>query len=115
MRQVVSVVKGGGPCTADCPFYTETGWVTGVRGVPIKTHCRATMAPFIIDCDVFNSRTIEKIEVTEEEWKAMQKAVHKRAKKERKQYDPNHEEIHPVGYNWKHDRWNAKKSSNVNQ
>jgi len=113
MRQVVSVEKGGGPCRTDCPYYSETGWVKGVLGVPLKTHCRATMETISVDCDVYNTRTIEKLQVTEEQWKAMQAAVHKRAKKERKPWPEDHEEIHPVGYNWKHDRWNAEKSSKV--
>jgi hypothetical protein len=114
MRQIVAVERGGGPCTADCPFYTDEGKVRGVRGVPLKTHCRATMEPICVDCDVFNSRTVEKLEVTDAEWKAMQRAIGKKARKERKPYNPDHEEIHPVGYNWKHDRWKAEKSKNVN-
>ena len=126
MRQVVSVEKGGGPCRTDCPYYSETGWVKGVLGVPLKTHCRATMEAISVDCDVYNTRTIEKIEVTDAEWKAMLKAIGKRAKKERKPYDPNHEEIHAVGCEWTRRRvsadeqpfgskgkWNAEKSSNV--
>ena len=44
----------------------------------------------------------------------MQKAIGKRARKERKPYDPNHDVIHPVGWSWKHkDKWNSLKSSNV--
>lgn len=126
MRQVVSVVKGGGPCTTDCPFYSETGWVRGVRGVPLKTHCRATMEAISVDCDIFNTLTVEKMEVTEAEWKAMQKAIGKKAKKERKPYPEDHEEIHAVGCEWTRSRgstpsqpcgdkgkWNAQKSSNV--
>jgi hypothetical protein len=115
MRQIVSVEIGGGPCTADCPFYTETGKVIGVRGIPLKTHCRATMEAITVDCDVFNSRTVEKLRVTDAEWKQMQKAIGKKARKERKPYPEDHEEIHAVGYNWKNeDKWNAQKSSNVN-
>ena len=127
MRQVVSVVKGGGPCTTDCPFYSETGWVRGVRGVPLKTHCRATMEAISVDCDIFNTLTVEKMEVTEAEWKAMQKAIGKKAKKERKPYPEDHEEIHAVGCEWTRRRfrtgasqpcgdkgkWNAQKSSNI--
>jgi hypothetical protein len=100
--------------------------VRGVNGVPLKTHCRGTMQDIIVDCDKFNTQTVEKMEVTDDQWKTMQKAVGKRAKKERKPYDPNHETIHPVGYNWKHrfrtgaeqpcgDKWNATKSSNIKQ
>lgn len=113
MRQVISVEKGGGPCRTDCPYYSEEGKVIGVRGVPLKTHCRATMESISVDCDVYNSRTVEKMEVTDAQWKAMQQAIGKKAMKERKPYDPEHEEIHPVGYNWKHDRWNSRKSSNI--
>ena len=114
MRQVVSVQKGGGPCSADCPYYTEGGKVIGVRGVPLKTHCRATMEGISIDCDIFNTKTVEKLEVTEAEWKAIQKAIGKKAKKERKLYDPNHEEIHAVGCEWtRKGKWNATKSSGI--
>ena len=125
MRQVISVSIGGGPCSKDCPFYTENGWVRGVNGIPLKTHCRGTMQDIIIDCDKFNSQTIEKLEVSDEQWQTMQHSVHKRAKKVRKEYPSDHAEIHPVGYNWKNavnralaaekhqDKWNANKSANV--
>ena len=126
MRQVISVEKGGGPCSTDCPYYSEKGWVKGVLGVPLKTHCRATMEAISVDCDVYNTRTIEKIEVTDVQWKAMQKAIHKKAKKERKEYDPDHEEIHPVGCEWTRrfrtgasqpcgdkGKWNSKKSERI--
>ena len=126
MRQVVSVEKGGGPCRTDCPFYSESGWVRGVRGIPLKTHCRATMEAISVDCDIFNSMTVEKMEVTDEQWKAMQKAIGKKAKKERKPYPEDHEEIHAVGCEWTRRRasageqpfgskgkWNAQKSSNI--
>ena len=123
MRQVISVTIGGGPCSKDCPFYAENGWVRGVNGVPLKTHCRGTMQDIIIDCDKFNSQTIEKLEVSDEQWQTMQHSVHKRAKKVRKEYPSDHAEIHPVGYNWKNavnrtlaaekhqDKWNANKSN----
>ena len=116
MRQVISVSIGGGPCSKDCPFYAENGWVRGVNGIPLKTHCRGTMQDIIIDCDKFNSQTIEKLEVSDEQWQIMQHSIHKRAKKVRKEYPSDHAEIHPVGYNWKHDpkgKWNATKSANV--
>ena len=123
MRQVISVTIGGGPCSKDCPFYAENGWVRGVNGVPLKTHCRGTMQDIIIDCDKFNSQTIEKLEVSDEQWQTMQHSVHKRAKKVRKEYPSDHAEIHPVGYNWKNavnralaaekhqDKWNSNKSN----
>lgn len=110
---LVALRKGGVKCSSACPFYTEKGVVRGVNGVPLKTHCRGTMETVIVDCDIWNPHEIEKLEVTEEQWKQMQHTVRKRAKKERKPYDPDHNEIHPVGWNWKHDKWNAQKSSNV--
>jgi hypothetical protein len=121
---LMALRKGGVKCSSACPFYSEEGVVRGVNGVPLKTHCRGTMETVIVDCDVFDPNHIEKLEVSEEQWKQMQQAVRKRAKKVRKPYPTDHEEIHPVGYNWKHrfmtgssqpcgDKWNAKKSSNV--
>lgn len=109
MRQVVSVVTGGGPCSKDCPYYAQEGWVRGING-PLKTHCRGTMQDIIVDCDKFNTQTVEKMEVTDDQWKTMQKAIGKRAKKERKPWPEGHDEIHPVGWNWKHDKWRAGKS-----
>ena len=114
--QIVALQEGGAKCSSSCPFYEESGWVKGVRGVPLKTHCRGTMETVIIDCDVFNPHKVEKLEVTEEQWKQMQAAIHKRAKKVRKPYPTDHAEIHPVGYNWKHypkGKWNAEKSKDV--
>lgn len=113
MRQVVSVERGGSPCSTDCPYYVESGIVRGVNDVPLPTHCRATMEKIIVDCEHFNPKTVETIEVSEEQWQSMQRAIGKRAKKERKAYPEDHAEIHPVGWNWKHDRWNASKSSNL--
>ena len=123
---IVALREGGGPCSTDCPFYTETGKVTGVRGVPLKTHCRMTMNPWMADCDVYNVRCIDKMEVSEEEWKAMQKAVHKKAIRQRKLYPEEHEEIHAVGCEWTRrfrtgasqpcgdkGKWNATKSSGI--
>ena len=111
---LIALRKGGSPCSTDCPFYTETGKVTGVRGVPLKTHCRMTMNPWMADCDVYNVRCIDKMEVTEEEWKAMQRAVHKKAIRQRKLYPEEHEEIHAVGCEWTRakGKWNATKSKN---
>ena len=121
---IIALRKGGSPCSTDCPFYTETGKVTGVRGVPLKTHCRMTMNPWMADCDVYNVHSIDKMEVSEEEWKAMQKAVHKKAIRQRKLYPEEHEEIHHIGENTRRFRtgaiqpcgdkgkWNATKSKN---
>ena len=113
MPLLIAIRKGACPCSTDCPHYAEEGWVRGVNGVPLKTHCRATMQPVIVDCDVFNPNMTEQMEVTEEQWAKMQRAVKKKAHKLRKPYDPKHDEIHPVGYNRRHDRWNAKKSANI--
>ena len=112
---IIALRKGGSPCSTDCPFYTETGKVTGVRGIPLKTHCRMTMNPWMADCDTYNVHCIDKMEVTEEQWKAMQKAVHKRAIRQRKLYPEDHAEIHPAGCEWTRSkgRWNATKSDNV--
>ena len=116
---IVALRKGGSPCSKDCPFYADDGVVRGING-PLKTHCRATMQTVIADCEVFNPHKIEKMEVSEDQWKTMQRSVKKRAKKVRKPYPENHKEIHPVGYSWRHDRhsphhdqWNATKSSNT--
>lgn len=111
---IIALRKGGSPCSTDCPFYTETGKVTGVRGIPLKTHCRMTMNPWMADCDIYNVHCIDKLEVTEEQWKAMQRAVHKRAIRQRKLYPEDHAEIHHVGENT-HDKgkWNAEKSKNI--
>lgn len=104
--QLMALRKGGQPCSKDCPFYQEDGIVRGFNG-PLKTHCRGTMETVIVDCDVWNPYKVERLEVSEEQWQTMQHAVHKRAKKVRKEYDPNHEEIHPVGYHWSHNRTKA--------
>ena len=110
---VIGLRKGGTKCSSSCPFYEASGIVRGVRGMPLETHCSGTMQEVIVDCDKWNPHEIEKLEVSEEQWKVMQKAVHMRAKKVRKPYDPNHEVIHPVGCEWTRARWNAEKSKNV--
>jgi hypothetical protein len=55
------------------------------------------------------------VEVSEEEFKTMLKAVKKRAIKQRKLYPEDHEEIHAVGCEWTRSKgkWNSLKSSNV--
>ena len=55
---LIALRKGGVKCSSACPFYTETGKVTGVRGVPLKTHCRMTMNPWMADCDIYNPQCI---------------------------------------------------------
>ncbi len=122
---LIAIRKGGVKCSSACPFYTETGVVRGING-PLKTHCRMTMNPWMVDCDIYNVHCIDKMEVTEEQWKAMQRAVHKRAIRQRKLYPEDHAEIHPVGCEWTRSRgstpsqpcgdkgkWNSEKSKNV--
>ena len=115
IMQIIALRKGGAKCSSACPFYEENGVVRGING-PLKTHCRATMETVIVDCDVWDPNNIEKLEVSEQQWHDMQRAIRKRAKKVRKEYPSDHAEIHPVGYNWKNDpkgKWRANKSSNV--
>ena len=120
---LIAIRKGGVKCSSACPFYTDEGVVRGING-PLKTHCRGTMETVIVDCDTFDPNNIEKLEVSEAQWKVMQQALRKRAKKVRKEYPSDHAEIHPVGWNWKHqrvagdgqpcgDKWNSIKSANV--
>ena len=116
--QLIALRPGGAKCSSACPYYTDSGIVHGMYGVPLKTHCRATMETVIIDCDVWNPNCVEKLQVTEDEWQIMQRSVHKRARKERKLYPDDHAEIHHVGCEWTrarsaNDKWNATKSSNV--
>ena len=108
---LIAIRKGGAKCSSACPYFEEKGQIRGVLGVPLKTHCRGTMQDVIIDCDVWDPKNIEKLEVSEEEWTAFQKSLKRKAKRERKPYPEDHEEIHPVGWNWKHrDPHRAQKS-----
>jgi hypothetical protein len=109
---LIAIRKGGVKCSSACPFYTETGVVRGING-PLQTHCRMTMNPWMVDCDIYNPMCLDKLEVTEEQWKAMQKAVHKRAIRQRKLYPEENENGRPVGSTWTQGRWNAQKSKNV--
>ena len=113
MPLLIAIRKGASPCSTDCPFYTEKGWVRGVNGVPLKTHCRMTMNPWMIDCDVYNPHCLEKLEVTEGQWITMQNAVNKRAIKQRKLYPEDHENANQVGCEWTRSKgkWNAEKSA----
>ena len=70
---IIALEKGGVKCSSACPFYEESGVVRGING-PLKTHCRGTMETVIVDCDVWNPYCVEKLEVTREQWKTMQKA-----------------------------------------
>lgn len=108
---LIGIRKGGVKCSSACPFYTERGVVRGCNDVPLKTHCRMVMNPWIVDCEVYDTYQIDKLEVTEEQWKQMQHAVHKRATRQRKLYPEQHEEIHHIGENTREtDKWNAQKS-----
>lgn len=114
MPLLIAARKGGAKCSSACPWYTETGKVRGFNG-PLITHCRMTMHPWMVDCDHFNPCMIETVEVTEEQWKTMLKAVRKRAKKQRKLYPEEHEQIHAVGCEWTRSKGlhNAAKSGKV--
>ena len=111
---LVGIRKGGVKCSSACPFYEEKGQVRGING-PLKTHCSMTMNPWMVDCDIYNPMCLDKLEVTEEQWKAMQKAVGLKAVRIRKQYPDEHEEIHEVGCTWTRSKgkWNAEKSAGV--
>ena len=112
---LIALRKGGVKCSSACPFYTETGRVTGVRGIPLETHCRMTMNPWMADCDIYNVHCIDKLEVTEEQWSIMQQAIRKKAIRQRKLYPEDHAEIHAVGCEWTRSKgkWNSEKSANV--
>ena len=114
--QLVAIRPGGVKCSSACPYYEDKGQVRDMHGVPMKTHCRATMQNVIVDCDVWNPRKIEKLDITEEEWATFQKMLGRKAKRERKPYPDDHAEIHPVGCEWTRakGKWNAIKSKMVN-
>ena len=111
---LIALRKGGVKCSSACPFYNEEGVVRGING-PLKTHCSATMHPWMIDCDIYNPLCIDKMEVSEEQWKTMQQSIHQKAIRHRKLYPEDHEEIHGVGCEWTRSKgkWNADKSANV--
>lgn len=109
---LIAIRRGGVKCSSACPFYTDTGVVRGING-PLKTHCRMTMNPWMVDCDMYDPNNIHKVEVSEAEFKTMLKAVHKRAIKQRKLYPEDNENGRPVGCTWTQGRWNAQKSANV--
>ena len=98
-------------CSSACPFYTDEGVVRGFNG-SLKTHCRMTMHPWMVDCDHYNPNCIDKVTVTEDQWKMMLKAVHKRAIRQRKLYPEDHENANEVGCEWTRAR-NTRKSDKV--
>ena len=110
---ILAFQKGGVKCSSACPFYIEKGEVPGVADAPLKTHCRMTMNPWMVDCDLFDTHHIFKMRVSEEEWRTMQQSIGRKAKREIKPLPADHKEIHPVGWHWSHDKWRATKSSEV--
>lgn len=113
MPLLIAVRKGGTKCSSACPWYTESGKVRGVDQLPMMTHCRMTMHPWMVDCDLFDPCRIETVEVSEEQWQTMQTAVRKKAKKRRKLYPEDHKIIHEAGCEWTRNkgRFNAGKSA----
>ena len=110
---IVALRKGGVKCSSACPFYEESGVVRGING-PLKTHCSMTMNPWMADCDIYNPLCIDKLEVTEAQWRKMQAAVGLKAIRQRKQYPDEHDEIHHIGENTRDKgKHNADKSANV--
>lgn len=111
---LIGIRKGRTKCSSACPFYEESGVVRGFNG-PLRTHCSMTMNPWMLDCDVYDPLCIDKLEVTEEQWKQMQHAVHRRAKRQQKLYPEINDNGRPVGSTWTEDRWNAQKSATAKQ
>ncbi len=109
---LIAIRKGGAKCSSACPFYTETGVVRGING-PLKTHCRMTMNPWMIDCDVYNPMCIDKMRVSEEEWLKMQQTIGRPAIRQRKLYPEDNDNGRPVGSAWTQGRWNAQKSAHA--
>ena len=111
---LIAIRKGGAKCSSACPFYTETGVVRGING-PLKTHCRMTMNPWMIDCDIYNPMCIDKMEITEAQWNRIQSFLGKRAIRQRKLYPEDHENANQVGCEWTRakGKWNSEKSSNI--
>ena len=94
----ILILKDGGvKCSHECKFYRGCGYVQTPNG-PLKTHCGMTTQKVVVDCNSYNP-DFEWIEnVTEEELDAVLVALGRRARKQRKEYDPGHAEIHPVGW-----------------
>ena len=110
---LIALRKGGAKCSSACPFYAEKGQINGVNDTPLKTHCRATMQSVIIDCDSWNPKLMERLEVTEDEWRTIQQMLGRNAIREHKPLPDDHNPIHPVGWSWRHDRWNKDKSAHA--
>ena len=108
---LIAIRQGGTACSCACPYYEESGIVRGLYNVPLKTHCRMIMEPWMVDCDRYNPMLIDKMEVTEEQFKHMQKAVGIKAVRQIKLYPEQHETIHPIGWSWTKGVHNADKSN----
>ena len=68
-------------CGADCPFYEPSGIVRDMQDLPLQTHCRLTMQAIIPDCEYFNMRNLRQAQVTEDEVRAMFKAIGRQPKR----------------------------------
>lgn len=101
--QIIAVRKGGRACDARCLHYEESGFLQGFGG-KLKARCRGVMEPIFVDCHEYDPNTTETLEVTAAEWDTMKKAIGRKAKKARRIYKKEHEEIHPVGWNWKNEK-----------
>ena len=62
---LIAIRKGGAACSCACPFYEESGIVRGLYNMPLKTHCRMVMNPWMVDCDKYDPMCIDKMEVRE--------------------------------------------------
>ena len=97
MMELIGLRKGKVKCSSACPFYTPSGVVRGYGG-PLKTHCRMVMHPWFADCNEYDTTRIDRLDVTEEQWRQMQQCITKKAKRQRKLYPENHAEIHHIGW-----------------
>jgi len=93
---VMIASKGSTPCGKSCPYFEESEEVQCIGG-PKKTHCKLIMQPCWLDCNEFDVRTLQYMEVNEEELEAMQVAAGQRARRVRKLWKNDHKETHPVG------------------
>ena len=95
--QIVVIEEGGVKCSSACPFYEESGVVRDVRGLPMKGHCRGVTEDIVVNCEKLNPRRLYKGKTLLTP-KEIGKLLGTRLQKERKLYDPGHEEIHAVGW-----------------
>lgn len=107
---LIAIRKGGAACSCACPFYEESGIVRGLYNMPLKTHCRMVMNPWMVDCDKYDPMCIDKMEVSEEQFQQMQQAIGVKAIRQIKLYPETHEVNHPLGWSWTKGVHNATKS-----